>query len=175
MPETEYLVQNNMVDYILSVLNTNDYLTVFIISMFPIVELRGAIPVGVGLGMDWAVVYLLSVIGNMIPVPFIILFVRPIIEFLLKTKYFSGIALKIKERTMSKSDKVTKYKKLGLLIFVAIPLPGTGAWTGAALAGFLNMRLKDSVPMILLGVLIAGILMMGISYGFGALFTHLFM
>ena len=176
MQAIEYSVQNkDMVDYILSVLNTNDYLTVFIISMFPIVELRGAIPVGVGLGMNWPVVYLLSVIGNMIPVPFIILFIRPIIEFLLRTKYFSGIALKIKERTMNKSDRVTKYKKLGLLIFVAIPFPGTGAWTGAMLAGFMNMRLKDSVPMILLGVLIAGILMMGISYGFGALFSHLFM
>lgn len=176
MQETEYLVQNkDMVDYILSFFNTNDYLTVFIVSMFPIVELRGAIPVGVGLGMDWAVVYLISVIGNMIPVPFLILFIRPIIEYLLKTKYFAGIALKIKERTMSKSDKVTKYKKLGLLIFVAIPLPGTGAWTGAALAGFMNMRLKDAVPMVLLGVMIAGILMMGISYGFGALFSHFFM
>ena len=164
-----------MVDYILSFLNTNNYLTVFIISMLPIVELRGAIPVGVGLDMNWGVVYLLSVIGNMLPVPFVILFVRPIIEYLLTTKYLAGFAKKIEERTMSKSDKVRRYKKLGLLLFVAIPLPGTGAWTGAALAGLLNMRLKDAVPMILLGVLIAGILMMGISYGFGALISHLFM
>lgn len=147
---------------------------VFVLALTPVIELRGAIPVGVGLDLDWRLVYLISVIGNMIPVPFVILFIRPIIEYLARTKHFSGLAEKIRRRTMSKSGKVTKYKMIGLLLFVAIPLPGTGAWTGAALAGFMDMRLKDAVPMIFLGVLIAGVLMMGLSYGFGAIITHLF-
>lgn len=164
-----------MTDSIVSYLTQEGGLfAVFVLAMTPIVELRGAIPVGVGLNLDWRLVYLISVIGNMIPVPFVILFIRPIIEYLARTKRFGALAEKIQKRTMSKSVKVKKYKMVGLLLFVAIPLPGTGAWTGAALAGFMNMRLKDSVPMIFLGVLIAGVLMMGISYGFGALISQLF-
>ncbi len=152
----------------------NHELAVFIISMFPIVELRGAIPFGVALGVDWRMVYLLSVIGNVIPAPFIILFFRPVIEYLEKTKLFGKFASKIKNRASSKVKDVNKYKMLGLCIYVAVPLPGTGAWTGAAIAALMKMRLKYALPMIVLGVLIAGILMMGISYGFGELITHFF-
>lgn len=152
----------------------NHELAVFLVSMLPIVELRGAIPFGVSLGMDWRSVYILSVIGNMIPVPFVILFFRPIINYLKKTKTFGKIATKLHERSMSKTENVMKYKFWGLFAFVAIPLPGTGAWTGAAIAALLNMRIKHALPAILLGVLCAGILMMGISYGFGALISHLF-
>ena len=150
----------------------NHELAVFLVSMLPIVELRGAVPFGVGLGMDWRAVYLISVIGNMIPVPFIILFFRPIIEFFKRTRLFGRLATKLHDRSMRKSANVTKYKTFGLFLFVMIPLPGTGAWTGAAIAALLNMRLKDAVPTILLGVICAGILMMGISYGFGTLFAN---
>ncbi len=150
----------------------NHELAVFLVSMLPIVELRGAIPFGVGLGMDWRSVYLISVIGNMIPVPFIILFFRPIITFLKKTRFFGSFATKLHERSLQKSESVLKYKVFGLFFFVMIPLPGTGAWTGAAIAALLDIRLKSAIPTILLGVLCAGILMMGISYGFGTLFTH---
>lgn len=152
----------------------NENLAVFLVSMLPIIELRGAIPFGVGLGMDWRMVYLISVIGNMIPIPFIIFFFRPMIEFMKKTRLFGGLATKIHERSVRKSEDVLKYKVFGLFLFVAIPLPGTGAWTGAAIAALLNMRLKNALPAILLGVLCAGVLMMGISYGFGTLFTHFF-
>ncbi len=152
----------------------NENLAVFLVSMLPIVELRGAIPFGVSLGMDWRWVYLISVIGNMIPVPFIILFFRPLIEFLKKTRLFGKLATKIHDRSLRKSEDVIKYKIFGLFLFVAIPLPGTGAWTGAAIAALLNMRLKNALPTILLGVLSAGVLMMGISYGFGTLFVHFF-
>lgn len=152
----------------------NENLAVFLVSMLPVVELRGAIPFGVGLGMDWRAVYLISVIGNMIPVPFIILFFRPLIEFLKKTRFFGGLATKIHDRSLRKSEDVLKYKVFGLFVFVAIPLPGTGAWTGAAIAALLNMRLKNAIPAILLGVMCAGVLMMGISYGFGTLFMHFF-
>ena len=152
----------------------NKILAVFIVSMMPVVELRGAIPFGVSLGLDWREVYLVSVIGNMLPVPFIILFFRPLIEYFEKTKLFGKIASKLKRRTKSKMEGLNKYKMLGLFLFVAIPLPGTGAWTGAAIAALLKMRIKHSFFPILLGVVVAGILMMGISYGFGELISHFF-
>ena len=152
----------------------NKILAVFIVSMMPVVELRGAIPFGVSLGLDWREVYLVSVIGNMIPVPFIILFFRPLIEYFEKTKLFGKIASKLKKRTKSKMEGLNKYKILGLFLFVAIPLPGTGAWTGAAIAALLKMRIKHSFIPILAGVVVAGILMMGISYGFGELISHFF-
>lgn len=152
----------------------NSNLAVFLLSMLPIVELRGAIPFGVGLGMDWRAVYLISVIGNMIPVPFIILFFRPLINFLKTTRLFGKFAYKLHERSLRKSNDVVKYKIFGLFLFVAIPFPGTGAWTGAAIAALLDIRLRNAIPAILFGVLTAGILMMGISYGFGALFMHFF-
>lgn len=152
----------------------NKLLAVFIVSMMPVVELRGAIPFGVTLGLDWREVYLISVIGNIIPVPFIILFFRPLIEYFEKTKLFGKIASKLKKRTKSKMEGLNKYKMFGLFLFVAIPLPGTGAWTGAAIAALLKMRIKHSFFPILLGVVVAGILMMGISYGFGELISHFF-
>lgn len=152
----------------------NKALAVFIVSMMPIVELRGAIPFGVSLGMNWREVYLISVIGNILPVPFIILFFRPLIEYFEKTKLFGKLASKLRKRTNSKIEGMNKYKMLGLFLFVAIPLPGTGAWTGAAIAGLLKMRIKHSFLPIFFGVVVAGILMMGISYGFGELISHFF-
>ena len=175
MPEIGFLVQSNMVDAIINYFSQiNELFAVFIISMLPIVELRGAIPVGVGLGLELWKIFVVSVVGNMIPVPFVILFIRPIIEYLAKTKRFSGFAKKLTERAMSKSEKVVKYKKIGLYLFVAIPLPGTGAWTGSLIASLLDMRLKDAVPMILAGVITAGIIMLFISYGLGAIIMNLF-
>ena len=141
----------------------NKELAVFIISMIPIVELRGAIPFGVALGLEWHVAYILSVIGNIIPVPFIILLFRPIIEFLEKTKLFGKLARKLKKRTTSKMsdmDKKNKYKLLGLYLFVAIPLPGTGAWTGSAIAALMKMRIKQSFVAIAAGVVSAGLIML---------------
>ena len=124
----------------------NKDFAVFVVSMLPIVELRGAIPFGIeGLDMNWLRVFLISVFGNMIPVPFVIWIIRPLIEWLLKSKMFSKVGKWIDERTKRKSESVTKYKKLGLFILVAIPLPGTGAWTGATVAGLLDMRLKDAL------------------------------
>lgn len=148
----------------------NKDFAVFVVSMLPIVELRGAIPFGIeGLDMNWLRVFLISVFGNMIPIPFVIWIIRPLIEWLLKSKMFSKVGKWIDERTKRKSESVTKYKKLGLFILVAIPLPGTGAWTGATVAGLLDMRLKDALPAIFAGVIAAGILVIGITYGFGFL------
>ncbi len=161
-----------MADFILDYFSKDGgILGVFLVSMMPIIELRGAVPFGIGLGLDTLLVYVVSVIGNMLPVPFIILFVRPIIEWLGKTKAFSKFANYLEKRTMNNKEKIDKYKKLGLYILVMIPLPGTGAWTGAMLAGLLDMRLKDSVPVILLGVMSAGLIMLAVSYGVGGIFS----
>jgi len=146
-------------------ISINPSFGVFAVSMVPIIELRGAIPLGIGLDLPWLWVYIISVIGNMIPVPIVILVVRPIIEWLVHSRAFSKIGLWLDNRTKEKSKQITKYKKLGLFAFVAIPLPGTGAYTGAMIAGILDMRLKDAVPMILLGVLTAGVAMVLISCG----------
>lgn len=153
-----------MVELIESYLSgLNHELAVFLISMVPIVELRGAIPFGVALGVKWHIAYILSVIGNILPVPFIILFFRPVIEYMEKTRLFGKLASKLKSRTTSKIKDVNKYKMLGLYLFVAIPLPGTGAWTGAAIAALLKMRIKHALPVICAGVASAGLIMLAVS------------
>lgn len=163
-----------MVELIESYLSgLNHELAVFLISMIPVVELRGAIPFGVALGMEWHTAYVLAVLGNIVPVPFIILFFRPIIEYLEKTKLFGTLASKLKNRTNSKIKNVNKYKILGLYIFVAIPLPGTGAWTGAAVAALMKMRIKHAFAAILSGVVSAGVIMLIISK-FGELLFKVF-
>ena len=152
----------------------NHEFAVFIVSMLPIIELRGAIPFGISLGLDWWIVFALSVLGNILPVPFIIMFFRPIIDYLENTKLFGKFASKIKNRTKSKVSDVTKYKMFGLFLFVAIPLPGTGAWTGAAIAAIMKMRIKHSLPAILVGVLCAGVIMTAVSCGVGEIISHFF-
>lgn len=142
------------------------YLWVFFISMLPIVELRAAIPVGAGLGLDFLANYILCVVGNMLPVPFILIFIRHIIGWMKKVPKLSGIAEWVEGKAHKHSKKVQKFASLGLFLFVAIPLPGTGAWTGALVAAMLDMRMKYALPSILCGVLCAGILVSLASYGF---------
>lgn len=141
-------------------LNLSKEILVFLISMFPIVELRGAIPVGVALGIESWQLYFITVLGNCLPIPFIILLARPVINWLLKTKFLRGVGNWLENKVRKHSGNVLKYEVFGLLIFVAIPLPGTGAWTGALIAALMDMRLKKSFPSILAGVMIAGIIML---------------
>lgn len=145
----------------------------FIISMIPIVELRGAIPFGAALGMPIYQVFSLAVLGNLLPVPFIILFVRPVFNWLKTTRLLSRFANWLETKILSKADKVTRYEMLGLLLFVAIPLPGTGAWTGAGIAALLGMRMKHAFISICAGVLIAGVIMTILSYGVVGIFSAL--
>ncbi|MBQ3553941.1 MAG: small multi-drug export protein [Clostridia bacterium] len=140
-------------------LSLSDELLVTIVSMIPIVELRGAIPLGFVLGMDPWVLYALTVLGNLLPVPFILLLIRPVIRWFLKTRAFRKLGLWIEAKAEKHKGKVEKYEFWGLFIFVAIPLPGTGAWTGALIAAFLDMRMKKALPSIALGVLTAGLIM----------------
>ena len=148
-----------------------DHLWVFFISMLPIIELRGAIPVGAAMGLPLWSNYLVSVVGNFLPVPFILLFIRYILAWMKTTKRLSKIALWLEEKAQKNTVKVMKYASLGLFVFVAIPLPGTGAWTGALVAAVMNMRLKYALPSILLGVLAAGVIMSLASYGVVGIFN----
>ena len=136
-----------------------------IVSMTPLIELRGSIPLGAALGMEWPGVCLISVVGNLLPVPFIVLFGRPLFKWLKSTRLLSGITAKYEAKLMSKADKVTRYETIGLCLFVGIPLPGTGAWSGAALAALLGLRMKNALLAITGGVLIAGVIMTAGAYG----------
>ena len=141
------------------------YIAIFLISMFPIIELRGAIPFGVAWGLNEALIYIICIIGNMLPVPFILLFIRHILHWMKKIPKLDKIAAWIENKAEKNKAKVLKYATFGLYIFVAIPLPGTGAWTGALVAAMLDMRMKRSIPAILLGVMTAGVIMSLASYG----------
>ena len=136
----------------------------FLISMVPVIELRGAIPIGLGMGLPLWEVVIISVIGNLVPIPFIILFIRKIFEWMRsKSEKLNTLVCKLEDRAMSKADTVKKYTFWGLFIFVAIPLPGTGAWTGALIAALLEVRLKIAIPAIFLGVICAAIIMTTLS------------
>lgn len=140
--------------------------------MVPVLELRGAIPLGVSMGLPHIEAMIVSVIGNMVPVPFIILFIRNIFKWIKKhIPKLSRFIEKIESKAIAKSDKVQRWQLFGLCIFVAIPLPGTGAWTGALIAALLDMRLRKAVPSIALGVLIAAVLITGLTFGFTEIFT----
>ena len=130
--------------------------TVFL-SMIPVAELRFAIPWAIlKYNMHPASAFIFACIGNMLPVPFIILFTRKIFEWLKQFRFLRSLVIKLENRGLSKQETVKKYKFWGLFIFVAVPLPGTGAWTGALIAALMNMRLKDALPSIALGVATAG-------------------
>ncbi len=144
-------------------------LLTFFVAMLPVVELRGAIPIGVALGLEVKYSFLLAVMGNLLPAPFIIVFIRRVLEWLQhKSKWLDRLLKKKVEKTMKNQSLINKYEMLGLMIFVAIPLPGTGAWTGALLAALLDLRLKNAFPAITVGVVIAGIAVMILTYGFTA-------
>lgn len=137
---------------------------VFIVSLMPILELRGGIICGYALGMELMPNFIIAFIGNILPIPFILLFIRFIFKALKKTP-LKGLVEKIENKAMSKSDKIQKYAYWGLLLFVGIPLPGTGAWTGALIASLLNMDIKKSFAVIIVGVIMAGIIITTLSYG----------
>lgn len=129
---------------------------VFIISMIPILELRGGLLAASVLNIDIVRALWICIVGNLIPVPFILLLITPIFNWLKQTKTFRPMVEKMENRALSKREQVEKYEFWGLVLFVGIPLPGTGAWTGALVAAFLNIRLRNALPAITLGVLIAG-------------------
>ena len=132
--------------------------------MLPVLELRGGLIAAKLLGVEFVPAFIICYIGNIIPVPFILLFIRKIFQFLRDKKGFSKIIEKLEIRSMRQSEKVKRWRDWGLLAFVAIPLPGTGGWTGALIAALMDIRIKKSFPIIAIGVLIAGIIMSVIAY-----------
>ena len=142
-------------------------LTVMLTAALPVIELKGAIPIGISLGMDPVHAALTAFVGSMIPVPFILFTVRPIFNYLKTTRMFRKLVHKLTVRSLHhiSSGRIQKYGAWGLVLFVAIPLPGTGVWSGSMLAALLDMRFKWAFPAIFVGNLISGLLVMGISNG----------
>ena len=137
----------------------------FIISMVPILELRGGLLAASLMGVNILRAVPLCIVGNIIPIPFILWFITPIFTALKKTKLFRPLVEKLEKKAMGRSDKIQKGYFWGLVLFVGIPLPGTGAWTGALIASLLNIPFKKAFPAILLGILVATVIMALVSYG----------
>ncbi len=148
-------------------------LMVFLTAMTPVAELRAAIPLGVAMGMPLFEVFLLSVIGNILPVPVLILFSRPVITWLKGFPLLEKILDRLEHNATRKAHKIKTYVVLGLFLFVAVPFPGTGAWTGSLIAALLDLRLKTAVPIIAAGVIMAGILIAGLVTGVSGI-IHIF-
>lgn len=138
---------------------------IFIISMIPILELRGGLLAASLLKIEAAKALPICIIGNIIPIPFILLFIVQIFKLMKQTKLFRGLIERLEKRAMGKSDSIKKFEFLGLLLFVGIPVPGTGAWTGALIASLLKVDIKKSSAAIFLGILMAAAIMYVVSYG----------
>ena len=143
--------------------HTGNLMMTMLISMVPVLELRGAIPAGVAAGLSVKEALVVSIIGNLLPVPIIILFVRKVFDWMRKkSERLDFLVCRFEEKAKKQSVMIDKYEWFGLVLLVAVPLPGTGAWTGALVAAMLNMRLKRALPAVFIGVVIAGIV---VSYG----------
>ena len=143
-----------------------NFFWVLLLSMVPVLELRASIPIGCSLGLPFWQCALAAIIGNMIPAPFIILFIRRIFAFLRERwPRLGSFVSRLEEKAERKKHLVQKYAVFGLVLLVAVPLPGTGAWTGALVAAMLDIRLKRAIPCILLGVVIAAVIVTMVSYG----------
>ena len=141
------------------------------VSMIPVAELRLGIPFGVARGLPVWAAYLAAVIGNILPAPFIVVYIRRIFLWMRRRlPWLNSLVDKLERKAHLKGQRVTKYKYLGLLLFVAIPLPGTGAWTGSLAAAFLDMPLRKALPSIFAGILIAGIAISVLTFGVASLF-----
>ena len=133
--------------------------------MLPLIELRGSVILGAALDMNWLTVFLISIAGNMLPIPFLLFFGRKILDWLKTVPFLSKLATAYEDKLIRKADELRTAVLWGLFLFVAIPLPGTGAWSGVLVSTFLGVPPKKAFPMIFLGVLTAGVIMTIGSYG----------
>lgn len=140
-------------------------LIVFLISLMPILELRGGLIAAALLGLNIVPAFIICIIGNLLPIPFILWFITPIFNKLKKTKHLSKIVNKIEKKALSKKDKIEKAEFWGLFFFVGIPLPGTGGWTGSLIASLISMDKKKAMLAITCGVLLAGLIVGSLSFG----------
>lgn len=151
--------------------NAGEFLLTMLVSMVPVIELRGGLPFGVALGLPPWEALLAGILGNLIPLPFIVVYIRRIFKWMRRhMPRLDGLVDSLERKAHLKGSKVTKYQYLGLMIFVAIPLPGTGGWTGALAAAFLDMPLRKAFPSMAAGVCIAGAIVFCITYGVTAMF-----
>ena len=147
-----------------------EFLFTMLVSMIPVVELRGGLPMGVALGLRPWQALVASILGNMIPLPFVVVYIRGVFKWTRRRlPRFNGVVNTLEKKAHLGGRRVSKYKYLGLMILVAIPLPGTGGWTGALAAAFLDMPLRKALPSILAGVCIAGTIVLFITYGVTAI------
>lgn len=140
-------------------------LIVFIISLMPILELRGGLIAAALLGLNVVPAFIICLIGNLLPIPFILWLITPIFNWLKKTKHLSKLVNKIENKALKKKDKIEKAEFFGLLFFVGIPLPGTGGWTGSLIAALIDMDKKKALCAITLGVILAGLIVGSVSFG----------
>lgn len=144
--------------------------SIFFISLLPIMELRGGLVAASLMGVWWPKAFLICYIANLLPIPFILLFIKRIFKFLKRFKKLGGFVTRLEEKAIKKSDSIKKKQLWGLFAFVAIPLPGTGGWTGSLIAALLNLDIKKSLPVIAAGVAAAGVIMLVVSYFIPGLF-----
>ena len=143
----------------------HELLLTFGTAMVPVLELRGAIPVGIAAGLPPMVACVTAILGNLMPVPFIMLLIRKIFDWLRDTRFFGPKIEWLEKRAHLKGRLVRKYRLPGLVILVGIPLPGTGAWTGALVAALLDIRLRHAIPAIFLGLIIAAVITLTVTMG----------
>ncbi|MDR1496401.1 MAG: small multi-drug export protein [Clostridiales Family XIII bacterium] len=148
-------------------------LIAFLMSMLPVVELRGGLVFASASGVPFWEAFILCCVGNILPIPFILLFLRKIFRLLERNRHTAKLITWIEDKAKRAEKKIGKYELLGLFLFVAIPLPGTGAWTGALIATVFDMRMKRVLPAIAAGVVTAGVVMSVVSYLIPGLFFHL--
>ncbi|MBR3815464.1 MAG: small multi-drug export protein [Clostridia bacterium] len=142
----------------------------FIVSLLPVLELRGGLIVAKLLDVNFFLAFFICFVGNMLPIPFILIFIRKIFNMLKRFKRVENAITMLEARSIRKAESIKKYRLWGLFLFVAIPLPGTGAWTGALIADLLDIRIKHALPVISAGVFCAGIIISILSYGLFGLF-----
>ncbi len=159
---TETLAEG-LVNFLGDKLSTD--LIAFVVSMLPILELRGGLFAAKLMDIEFIRAFILCYIGNMLPIPFILFFIRKVFNLLKRFDKIRAIIEKLEVKSLRKADNVKKYRLWGLFLFVAIPLPGTGAWTGALIADLLDIRIKHSFPVIAIGVFVAGVIISILSYG----------
>lgn len=150
--------------------DTSRELVAFLTSLLPVLECRGGMIVALAAGVSFIKAFTICYIGNMIPIPFILLFIKKVFAFMKKHHILTSIVEKLEGKTTKHKDKIEKYGPWALLSFVAIPLPGTGGWTGALIAALFDLDIKKSLPIIAVGVLIANLIMSVITYGTSAVF-----
>lgn len=141
------------------------------LAMIPIIEQKVAIPVGILAHMDSLQVYFLTLIGAILPAPFIILFVTAVFKYLKQFTLFEGMVNKLEQRALSRSNQVEQYKMIGLLLFVAIPLPGTGVWTGSLIAALLGLEKKKAILAVVLGAIVCGFIILIFTQGVAKVLT----